>query len=168
MDLAEEVDRVLVDSGSFREDGATRLMALAQVVAEGRLRVLDVGWLRLALWRELLAGAFDHPLLAPELSSVHHVRVDVARPGDVLRVSKAALLCGWLASRLGCAPRVAAGAAAWGRRALEGTYRSAHGPVHIELRPADPRAAIAPCARPGRWPASSSPWAAGRPRSAPA
>jgi glucose-6-phosphate dehydrogenase assembly protein OpcA len=137
VDLADEVDRILVDSGSFREDGAARLMALAQVVGEGRLRVLDVGWLRLSLWRELLAGAFDHPLLAPELPSVHHVRVDVARPGDVMRVSKAALLCGWLASRLGwrlespLAPQR-------GGESLTGTYRAAHGPVHIELRPADP------------------------------
>ena len=137
VDLADEVDRVLVDTGSFREDGAAGLMGLAQVVADGRLRVLDVGWLRLSLWRELLAGAFDHPLLAPELPSVQHVRLDVARPGNVLRVSKAALLCGWLASRLGW--RLESPLAPLrGTESLAGTYRSAHGPVHVEMRPADP------------------------------
>jgi glucose-6-phosphate dehydrogenase assembly protein OpcA len=136
-DLAAEVDRVLVDSGAFRDDGASRLTALAQIVAEGRLRVLDVGWLRLALWRELLAGAFDHPLLAPELASIHHVRIDVARPGDLLRVPKAALLCGWLATRLGW--RLEAPLAAHrGVDGLAGTYRSSHGLVHVELRPTAP------------------------------
>ncbi|HTS15104.1 MAG TPA: glucose-6-phosphate dehydrogenase assembly protein OpcA [Candidatus Sulfotelmatobacter sp.] len=136
-DLADEVDRVLVDSGSFRDDGAARLVALGRIVAEGRLRVLDVGWLRLSLWRELLAGAFDHPLLAPELPSVHQVRIDVARPGNVLRVAKAALFCGWLATRLGWRLEAPL-AAARGVEGLAARYRGPQGPVHVEVRPTDP------------------------------
>jgi glucose-6-phosphate dehydrogenase assembly protein OpcA len=63
--------------------------------------VTDIGWLRLALWRELLAGMFDHPLLSPELEHIRSVRVDVSRPTSTLRVSKAAFYLGWIASRLG-------------------------------------------------------------------
>ena len=56
-------DRLLVDSGTFHEDGGSALAGLATVVADG-VAVTDIGWLRLTLWRELLAGLFDHPLLA--------------------------------------------------------------------------------------------------------
>ncbi|MEO6349756.1 MAG: glucose-6-phosphate dehydrogenase assembly protein OpcA, partial [Candidatus Limnocylindrales bacterium] len=59
-------DRLLVDSGTFHEDGGARLAGLATVVADG-VSVSDIGWLRLTLWRELMAGLFDHPLLVPEL-----------------------------------------------------------------------------------------------------
>jgi glucose-6-phosphate dehydrogenase assembly protein OpcA len=93
-------DRLLVDSGSFRDDGSRRLAGLAAVVSDG-VPVSDIGWLRLTLWRELLAGLFDHPLLTPELDHIRHLRLDVARPGTTFRLPKAAYLCGWLASRLG-------------------------------------------------------------------
>ncbi len=33
----------------------------------GGVVVHDIAWMRLVLWRELLAGLFDHPLLQPEL-----------------------------------------------------------------------------------------------------
>ena len=72
-------DRLLVDSGSFNEDGGKRLAGLATVVANG-VSVTDIGWLRLNLWRELLAGMFDHPLLVQELDHIKSVRIDVARP----------------------------------------------------------------------------------------
>ncbi len=92
-------DRLLVDSGSFQEDDGKRMAGLATVVSDG-VSVTDVGWLRLTLWRELLAGLFDHPLLTPELEHIRSVRVDVARPTNTLRISKAAFYLGWLASRL--------------------------------------------------------------------
>ena len=76
------------------------MAGLATVVSDG-VSVTDVGWLRLNLWRELLAGLFDHPLLTPELDHIRSVRVDVARPTNTLRISKAAFYLGWLASRLG-------------------------------------------------------------------
>lgn len=99
-EVVEQCDRLLVDSGSFREDGGRRLAGLATVVSEG-VAVSDIGWLRLTLWRELLAGLFDHPLLTGELDHIRHVRLDISRPTSTLKVSKAVFYCGWLASRLG-------------------------------------------------------------------
>lgn len=100
-DLAALGDRILVDSGGFGDDGAVRLDALKEVVAAGHPTVHDIAWMRLSLWRELLAGLFDHPVLAPELKTVRSVRVDVSRPGEAIRVTRAALFVGWLASTLG-------------------------------------------------------------------
>ncbi len=65
-ELADEVDRLFVDSGHFRRHGLTRLRGMADAVYSG-LVVHDVSWMRLMLWRELLASCFDHPLLVREL-----------------------------------------------------------------------------------------------------
>jgi glucose-6-phosphate dehydrogenase assembly protein OpcA len=136
-ELLEEADRMLVDSGTFRDDGALRLVALEEVVRGRRSAVFDVGWLRLALWRELLAGLFDHPLLTPELPTVRSLRIDVARPGTTLRTSKAALFTGWLAARLGW--RLLEPLAMRGSAEHPGaTFRSEHGLVHVEIRAAAP------------------------------
>lgn len=99
-EVAEIADRLLVDSGSFAEDGTRRLAGLATVVSEG-IVVSDIGWLRLTLWRALLAGLFDHPLLVRELDHIKSVRVDVARPGTLFRMAKAVYFCGWLAAMCG-------------------------------------------------------------------
>lgn len=99
-EVLETAERLLVDSGQFREDGGRRLAGLATVVSEG-LSVTDIGWLRLKLWRELMAGLFDHPLLTSELDHIRFVRIDVARPTSTMPISKAAFYLGWLASRLG-------------------------------------------------------------------
>ncbi len=136
-DLIEAADRLLVDSGSFREDEAARLLALASVVDESPATVFDVGWLRLTLWRELVAGTFDHPLLAPHLADMRALRIDVARPGEALRTSRAALFTGWLADRLGWRLQEPLGP----RKGAEGrfaSYRGEHGPIAVEVRPAGP------------------------------
>lgn len=99
-ELAETCDELLLDSGTFRDDGRERLEALAAMIAGGRHAIHDIGWMRLNLWRELLGGLFDHPLLAPELGSLRSVRLDVLRPGTTMRLSKAACFAGWLASAL--------------------------------------------------------------------
>jgi glucose-6-phosphate dehydrogenase assembly protein OpcA len=98
-DLADECDRVLVDSGGFRADGVARLVGMSEAVAQGCV-VHDIAWMRLELWRELLASLFDHPLLQPELRRLTSIRVDVARPGSVTRLTRAALFVGWLAAML--------------------------------------------------------------------
>lgn len=98
-ELAEECDRILVDSGNFRGDGVARMAAMADGVRHGRV-VHDIAWMRLELWRELLAGLFDHPLLQPELRRLTSIRVDLARPGSVTRLTRAALFTGWLAAML--------------------------------------------------------------------
>jgi glucose-6-phosphate dehydrogenase assembly protein OpcA len=84
-EVVEACDRLLVDSGTFHEDGGARLAGLATVVSDG-VAVSDIGWLRLTLWRELLAGLFDHPLLTQEMHHIRRVRIDVSRPtSSVLR-----------------------------------------------------------------------------------
>jgi glucose-6-phosphate dehydrogenase assembly protein OpcA len=98
-ELAAEVDRLFVDSGHFRRHGLTRLKGMADAVYSG-LVVHDVSWMRLMLWRELLASCFDHPLLVRELRFLRSIRIDVARPGGDVRLSRAVLFVGWLMSRL--------------------------------------------------------------------
>ena len=128
-------DRLLVDSGSFREDGRRRLAGLAAVVSEG-IAVSDIGWLRLTLWRELLAGLFDHPLLTPELDYIRSVRIDVARPGDTFRLPKAAYLCGWLASMLGWEPVRPLTPGGDDEDVLVGAWRKGRKEINVEVRAA--------------------------------
>jgi glucose-6-phosphate dehydrogenase assembly protein OpcA len=130
----DTADRLLVDSGTFHEDGGARLAGLAGVVADG-VAVTDIGWLRLSLWRELLAGLFDHPLLTRELEHIRSVRVDVARPTSTLRVSRAAFYLGWLAARLGwetARPLTPRGTES---DELHGTFRHGRREISVEIHP---------------------------------
>jgi glucose-6-phosphate dehydrogenase assembly protein OpcA len=128
-------DRLLVDSGSFKEDGGKRMAGLATVVANG-VSVTDVGWLRLTLWRELLAGMFDHPLLVQELDHIKSVRIDVARPTSTLRVSKAAFYLGWLGSRLGWeVARPLQRGSGPDDGYLHGAFRRGKREIEVEIRP---------------------------------
>ena len=131
-EVAEIADRLLVDSGGFGHDGSGRLAGLAAVAAEGVI-VCDVGWLRLNLWRELVGGLFDHPLLTPELDHIVSLRVDFARPSAALRLAKAAYMCGWLASRLGW--EVAQPVERGDDEVLRGSYRRGRRRISVELRP---------------------------------
>jgi glucose-6-phosphate dehydrogenase assembly protein OpcA len=99
-DLVALADRLVIDSGLFRDDGRARLVGLAAHAQEG-LEIYDIGWMRLEPWRTLLAGLFDDPALGPFLGGIERVRVTVAQPGSVVRISRAALYLGWLAARLG-------------------------------------------------------------------
>jgi glucose-6-phosphate dehydrogenase assembly protein OpcA len=144
-EIVEVADRLLVDSGTFAESGIARLAGLAEVVRTGVV-VSDIGWLRLALWRELIAGLFDHPLLTPELDHIRTVRVDVARPGQTFRLTKAAYLCGWLAAMLGwevgmplhpVGTESSAGSSASGvadASSFVGTFRRGRQEIKVELR----------------------------------
>jgi glucose-6-phosphate dehydrogenase assembly protein OpcA len=133
-ELLDGSDRLLIDSGAFREDGAKRLVGLAAVVADGRQAVHDIGWMRLTLWRELVAGLFDHPLLMPELEHIRSVRIDLSRPGETFRITKAACFAGWLGSALGWeigAPM----ARARGSDSLFGSFRHGRHQIKVEFRP---------------------------------
>jgi glucose-6-phosphate dehydrogenase assembly protein OpcA len=136
-ELMEMCDRVLVDSGAFRDEGSRRLSALASVVAGGRPTVHDIGWMRLTLWRELLAGLFDHPLLLPELGNIRSLRIDVSRPGDSFRITKAACFAGWLAATLDwqIAEPMARSAE---NGSLIGTFRHGRRRISVEFRPVSP------------------------------
>jgi len=126
-------DRLLVDSGTFRDDGSRRLAGLAAAVADG-VQVVDVGWLRLRLWRELLAALFDHPLLTPELDHVSSLRIDVARPAAALRLPKAAYVCGWLAAALNWQVARPLAAVDEAGELLTGTWRRGRREIEVEVR----------------------------------
>jgi glucose-6-phosphate dehydrogenase assembly protein OpcA len=134
-EVVETADRLLVDSGQFREDGGRRLAGLATVVSDG-LAVTDIGWLRLNLWRELLAGLFDHPLLTPEFGHIRSVRIDVARPTTTMRISKAAFYLGWLASRLEWEVAKPLTRDGDDDGLIHGAFRNGRREITIELRPA--------------------------------
>ncbi|HEY8135434.1 MAG TPA: glucose-6-phosphate dehydrogenase assembly protein OpcA, partial [Candidatus Limnocylindrales bacterium] len=133
-EIVDAADRLLVDSGTFHEDGGARLAGLATVVAGG-VAVTDIGWLRLSLWRELLAGLFDHPLLTRELDHIRSVRVDVARPTDTLRVSRAAFYLGWLASRLGWETARPLSPRGGDSDELHGAFRHGKREIAVEIHP---------------------------------
>jgi len=133
-ELADEVDRLFVDSGHFRHHGLTRLSGMAEAI-DGGLVVHDVSWMRLMLWRELLASCFDHPLLIRELKHLRSIRVDVARPGGDVRLSRAVLFVGWLMSRLRLQvvePLREAGDDSW-----VATLRSGKRTISVEIRPVE-------------------------------
>jgi glucose-6-phosphate dehydrogenase assembly protein OpcA len=133
-EVVETCDRLLVDSGTFHEDGGARLAGLATVVSDG-VSVSDIGWLRLTLWRELLAGLFDHPLLMPELHNIRHVRIDVSRPTSTMRISKAAFYAGWLAARLGWEVKQPLARDRHDEDLMVGSFRDGRREIKVELRP---------------------------------
>jgi glucose-6-phosphate dehydrogenase assembly protein OpcA len=98
-ELVASTDRLLVDSSNFRGTGIERLVGMGRTLRAGVV-VHDIAWMRLVQWRELLAGLFDHPLLQPELRSITGLRIDIAKPGSVVRLNRAALFAGWIAAML--------------------------------------------------------------------
>ena len=133
-ELADECDRLFVDSGHFRGNGLDRLHGMADAVYGG-LVVHDVSWMRLMLWRELLASCFDHPLLIRELKHLRAIRVDVARPGSEERLSRAVLFVGWLMSRLRLSveePLRAGKDGAWNAK-----LRTGRRSIDVEIRPVE-------------------------------
>lgn len=88
-------DVLMVDSRQLGDDCFPILASLV-----GRRPVVDLSWVRLQPWRELLAGLFEGPTFGP---FVHHVeRAEVAG-----RYGPRSLLGGWLADRLDLADGVA-------------------------------------------------------------
>ncbi len=133
-EVIQTADRLLVDSGTFHEEGGRRLAGLATAVSEG-ISVSDIGWLRLNLWRELLAEMFDHPLLTKELDHINSVRIDVARPTSTLRISKAAYYLGWLSARLGWEVVRPLTRARKEDELLTATLRRGRREINVDLRP---------------------------------
>jgi glucose-6-phosphate dehydrogenase assembly protein OpcA len=131
-ELVGTAERLFVDSGAFRGDGLERMTGMARCL-RGGVVVHDIAWMRLLLWRELLAGLFDHPLLQPELRSISTVRIDIARPRDGVRLTRAALFAGWMAAMLDwavAAPMVRGDDGSW-----RGMLRSGKREIPIEFRP---------------------------------
>lgn len=90
--LVGSADAVIVDAKTEEPGGEKSLPAV--VALSRRNVVIDLSWIRLRPWRELLAGLFDGPNLRPFLDGVTRAEVR-GKPGPRL------LLAGWLSSRLG-------------------------------------------------------------------
>lgn len=90
--LLDAADAVVVDAKTEEPGGERSFPAVVSL--SRRNVVIDLSWIRLRPWRELLAGLFDGPILRPFLDGVTGAEVR-GKPGPRL------LLGGWLSSRLG-------------------------------------------------------------------
>ncbi len=86
--LLRTADVVMVDA---RQLGDGCFDALVDLV--DRRPIVDLSWVRLQPWRELLAGLFEGPAFRPFVHAVHRVEVSG-------RYGPRSLLAGWIADRL--------------------------------------------------------------------
>ena len=102
--LARLADRVIVDSRSFAHPSRD-LVLLHELIGadEQSIRVSDVNWARLTPWRSLLASFWDVPDYLGHLAAIDSVTIGYHAPPQAQEdiATKAALLAGWIASRLG-------------------------------------------------------------------
>ena len=102
--LVDLSDRVVIDSANFK-DQETDLASMAAVLNDTpRWTALsDLNWARLTAWRALLAGFYDISDYRPHLNQLTRVTIRYAPPAGDLAIipTRALLLAGWLASRLG-------------------------------------------------------------------
>ncbi len=106
--IAERADRVLIDSEFTSVQSLVGLAGFAK--AHPEIPVSDLAWTRLEPWQELLARFFDQPEHLPYASFIERVTIAQAcDPGSVVG-SEAALLVGWLGTRLGITSYRAGGA----------------------------------------------------------
>jgi glucose-6-phosphate dehydrogenase assembly protein OpcA len=102
--LSEIADRVIIDSAKFN-DPEGDLANMAKRLVEGRRgpALSDMNWARLTAWRALLAGFYDVPQYRPLLKQIERVTIEYAPPeaNPEAISTRALLLGGWLASRLG-------------------------------------------------------------------
>jgi glucose-6-phosphate dehydrogenase assembly protein OpcA len=113
---------VLLDS--VTEADATAAVERAAELAD-RAYVVDLAWLRSTPWRERVAATFDPPRWRGELAEIDSVAVRYCPDSEVA----AALLVGWLGTRLGWE----AGPLANGDGPLRGTAKAADRDVEVVL-----------------------------------
>ena len=99
-DLANDAHRIILDSGY------TSVASVIQVAAWARKqpnapRIMDLAWTRMAAWQELLARFFDASDIAA--SRADHQGEPQTAGGRARRASapRAALMLGWIGTRLG-------------------------------------------------------------------
>jgi len=130
------VDRMILDSATFAAPEAG-LASQARLI-DGGTAISDLSWARLTPWRELIAQFFDAPAMLPHLDMVERVTVEYeAQPGTSGDRTQAFLLVGWLGSRLGWRPAVAA----WVQQGITRLVlaRPNGGAIQVELRPVEPK-----------------------------
>ncbi len=124
--LLPMTDVVLVDSDDHDQDdvGLSRAAELLE-----RAYVVDLAWLRTTPWRERLAARFDPWDRRLALASLERVSIR----HHPLSGPSAALLAGWLSSRLGWAP---ARLSSHNGDGMQGSLTTADGgEVEVELQP---------------------------------
>ena len=102
--LADIADRVVIDSAMFNDPEGDLAALAARLVSERHGPALsDINWARLTAWRALIAGFYDVPEYRPLLKKIERVQIEYAPPAsDSAAIStRALLLGGWIASRLG-------------------------------------------------------------------
>lgn len=104
-DLIRFTDKLIIDSNSFAPSGEALRRALQLQRERNRVcAVQDINWIRLLRWFESIARFFDDPALRPHLAGIQRLRVEYAAGRDNASPAQAALLAGWLFSRLGQEP----------------------------------------------------------------
>ena len=102
--LTDISDRVIIDSALFNDPHGD-LVSMATVLRETPrwTAISDLNWARLTAWRALLAGFYDIPDYRPLLNQLKQVTIrygpSTTHPDAI--PTRALLLGGWLASRLG-------------------------------------------------------------------
>jgi glucose-6-phosphate dehydrogenase assembly protein OpcA len=128
------IDVILLDSDDQGDTDAalTRARELRSAAY-----VVDLAWLRTTPWRERLAAAFDPPDRLAALTRLDGISVR-HRPSSA---ASAALLVGWLASRLGWEAEPLKSTNGRGLQGgAEGTARADSGDVRVTLEPVDQEA----------------------------
>lgn len=106
--IAERADRVLIDSEFTSVQSLVGLAGFAR--AHAHIAVSDLAWTRIEPWQELLARFFDPPEHLPFASFIEKVTIAQASDAGAVVGSEAALLVGWLGTRLGITSYRAGGA----------------------------------------------------------
>jgi glucose-6-phosphate dehydrogenase assembly protein OpcA len=102
--LSDIADRVVIDSATFNDpEGDLASIAKGLGAATRGPALSDVNWSRLTAWRALIAGFYDVPEYRPLLKQIERVTIEYAPPADNAAAisTRALLLGGWIASRLG-------------------------------------------------------------------
>ena len=113
-DLATDANRIILDSEY------TSIASVIDVAQWARKQpnapqIADLAWTRIATWQEMLARFFDEPENRDLANAMTRVRVEQA-DGPSTRVGpEAALMLGWMGTRLGWKTSRLAGALRWKR-----------------------------------------------------
>lgn len=102
--LSDIADRVVIDSAKFNDpEGDLARMAGRLTEARRGPALSDMNWARLTAWRALIAGFYDVQEYRPLLKQMARVTIEYAPPAARPEAisTRALLLGGWLASRLG-------------------------------------------------------------------
>lgn len=104
-ELIRPTNKLILDSSSYQPSGdiLRRVLEISRG-RDGVCAVADLAWVRLWRWFDAIAEFFDEPALRAHLSGIAHVSVEYAAPSGGASTSQAAMLVGWLFSRLGQQP----------------------------------------------------------------